>query len=89
MAEHTTSDLIRTAVLAQKFKCLSLTLSQNVSLSSVNFTVCGGEVNVTKCVNFTLNGDTRRENKTLLMRGEGRWNFNYTDTDSEEVSVLQ
>ncbi len=88
MAEHTNSDLIRTAVIAQKFKSLSLTLSRNVSLSTVNFTVCGKVGNdEKKCVNFSLTGDTKRENKTLVLTEQSHWTFNYTDSQSREVRV--
>ena len=41
MAEYTTTTLIRTAVVAQRFKTVSITLKNNVSRSTVNFTIGG------------------------------------------------
>lgn len=49
-AEHTPSQLIRTAVVAQRFKTLSLTFARNVSLSTTNFTIGGTNANGIKTV---------------------------------------
>ena len=40
-ASHAPSPLVRTAVVAQKFKTLSLTFARNVSMKEVNFTIVG------------------------------------------------
>ena len=76
-------------MLSKKFKTLSLTLAKNVSLQSVNFSVCGKVGEEKKCVNFSVSGDTFHENKTLVMLRDkelSRWSFNFTDTHSQEVS---
>ena len=48
-AEHLSNKLIRTAVINQKFKTLSITLSRNVSRTTTRFTIVGTR-NETKTV---------------------------------------
>lgn len=40
-ASYGSSKLIRTAIVAQKYKTLALTLSRNVTRSAINFTLSG------------------------------------------------
>ncbi len=40
-AEHTSAKVIRTAVVAQKYKTLSITFSKNVTRAAANFTIVG------------------------------------------------
>ena len=89
-AEYTPTSLIRTAVVAQKYKTLAITLSRNVSSSSANFSIIGKDSNnEKKSVNFTVTGDTRTENKTLVKQIEyAEWSFDFNDTRSDEVGVI-
>ena len=47
-AEFTSSSLIRTAVVAQKYKTLSITFSKNVNRSTAHFTIGGSHSNGTR-----------------------------------------
>jgi len=90
-AEYTPSPLIRTAVVAQKFKTLSITFNKNITRSTANISIAGINMNGTKfTVNFNLTGDTATRNKTVVRKTEyfPHWSFpNFTDTQSWQVSV--
>lgn len=47
-AEYTPSPLIRTAVVAQKFKTLSITFNKNITRSTANISIAGINMNGTK-----------------------------------------
>ena len=77
-------------MVAQKYKTLAITLSRNVSSSSANISITGKDGNdEKKSVNFTVTGDTRTENKSLMKQFEhAGWNFEFNDTSSNEVGVV-
>lgn len=54
-AEHSENQVVRTAIIAQKFKLLTLTLRSNYSLTSVLFSISGTTVNGTKPFKFNFN----------------------------------
>lgn len=51
-ANHTHSTLVRTAIVAQKFKMLAVTLFRNVPMQSVNFTLSGSSYDKTVSVSL-------------------------------------
>lgn len=53
-AEHSENMIIRTAIISQKFKLLSLTLRNNYTLTTVAFRITGN-INETKTVKFNFN----------------------------------
>lgn len=93
-ATYTPSPIIRTAVVAQKFKILSLTFSSNVSRNSSHFIVKSKVKETEISVEFIVVADTQTLNSSLLLKDEsyGKWSFphykNVTQSNFiDEVSV--
>ena len=53
-AEYTPSPLIRTAVVAQKFKTLSVTFNKNITRSTTNISIAGSNINGTRLTVGTI-----------------------------------
>ncbi|CAI8026125.1 N-acetylglucosamine-1-phosphotransferase subunits alpha/beta, partial [Geodia barretti] len=85
-AEYSPSRVVRTAVLAQTFKTISLTFSKNTSRCISNITVNGTSASggvVT--VNFSVSVDTTVINQTVRGQDSSPWSFpEFNSTHSEE-----
>ena len=88
VAEYTATNLIRTAVVAQKFKLLSLTFALNVSMATTSITLSGTVNDFQVTVNFTVTGETSGSNSRAEYRDKmvnGVWSFpNSTNPRSQE-----
>ncbi|KAL5473979.1 hypothetical protein EMCRGX_G028549 [Ephydatia muelleri] len=86
VAEYTATNLIRTAVVSQKFKLLSLTFAHNVSMATTNITLSGTVYDSQVTVNFTVTGETsgsKAEQRDKMVYTA--WSFpNFTNPRSQE-----